>query len=122
MMSLIFALEAAVNGPTGPRAILFDGLGRTKRRRRQSRQRPTPGILTPHRRPRAATGTFRKISRSIRSFAFSSRNRASSSRSSPLSPPGRSPFAAFSSFSQFLSVTLEIPKSLASRRCGLSPS
>lgn len=29
MMSLIFALEAAVNGPTGPRAILFDGLGRT---------------------------------------------------------------------------------------------
>ena len=52
MMSLIFALEAAVNGPTGPRAILFDGLGRTKRRRRQSSQRPTPGILTPHRRPR----------------------------------------------------------------------
>ena len=52
MMSLIFALEAAVNGPTGPRAILFDGLGRTKRRRRQSGQRPTPGILTPQRRPR----------------------------------------------------------------------
>jgi hypothetical protein len=44
MMSLIFALEAAVNGPTGPRAILFDGLGRTKRRRRQSGQRPTPGF------------------------------------------------------------------------------
>jgi len=52
MMSLVFALEAAVNGPTGPRAILFDGLGRTKRRRRQSGQRPTPGILTPQRRPR----------------------------------------------------------------------
>lgn len=52
MMSLIFALVAAVNGPTGPRAILFYGLGRTKRRRRQSGQRPTPGILTPQRRPR----------------------------------------------------------------------
>jgi hypothetical protein len=43
-MSLIFALKAAVNGPTGPRAILFDGLGRTKQRRRQSGQRPTPGF------------------------------------------------------------------------------
>jgi hypothetical protein len=52
MMSLIFALEAAVNGPTGPRAILFSGLGRTKQRRRQSGQPPTPGILTPQRRPR----------------------------------------------------------------------
>ena len=70
---------------------------------------------------RAATGTFRRISRSIRSFAFSSRGRRSSSRSSTLSPPGRSPFAAFSSFSQFRSVTSEIPRSLASLRCGLSP-
>jgi len=36
MMSLVFALKAAVNGPTGPRAILLTGLGRTKQRRRQS--------------------------------------------------------------------------------------
>ena len=44
MMSLVFALKAAVNGPTGPRAILLTGLGRTKQRRRQSGQRPTPGF------------------------------------------------------------------------------
>jgi hypothetical protein len=43
-MSLIFALKAAVNGPTGPRAILSYGLGRTKQSRRQSGQRPTPGF------------------------------------------------------------------------------
>ena len=43
-MSLVFALKAAVNGPTGPRAILMNGLGRTKQRRRQSGQRPTPGF------------------------------------------------------------------------------
>ena len=35
-MSLVFALEAAVNGPTGPRAILSHGLGPTKQHRRQS--------------------------------------------------------------------------------------
>lgn len=51
-MSLMYALEAAVNGSTGPRAILLYGLGRTKQRRRQSGQRPTPGILTLQRRPR----------------------------------------------------------------------
>jgi len=44
MMSLVFALKAAVNGPTGPRAILLTGLGRTKQRRRRSRQQPTPGF------------------------------------------------------------------------------
>jgi hypothetical protein len=33
-MSLRYALEAAVNGTTGPRATLFYGLKRTKRRRR----------------------------------------------------------------------------------------
>jgi hypothetical protein len=43
MMSLVFALEA-VSGPTGPRAIRINGLGRTKRRQRQSRQRPKPGF------------------------------------------------------------------------------
>jgi len=32
-MSLRYALEAAVNGPTGPRATRFCGLDRTKRRR-----------------------------------------------------------------------------------------
>ena len=64
---------------------------------------------------------FREISRSIRSVAFSSRNRASSSRSSPESPPGRSPFAAFSSFSQLRNVMSEIPRSFASRRCGFVP-
>jgi len=37
-MSLTYALEAAVNGTTGPRAILIDGLGRTKQRRRRSGQ------------------------------------------------------------------------------------
>ena len=68
------------------------------------------------------TAAFRKISRSIRSFAFSSRSRASSSRSSPESPPGRSPRSAFSSFSQLRSVTSEIPNDLASLRCGWSPS
>jgi hypothetical protein len=51
-MSLVFALKAAVKGTTGPRAILIYGLGRTKHGRRQSGQRPTPRILTPHRRPR----------------------------------------------------------------------
>jgi hypothetical protein len=40
MMSLVFVLEAA-SGPTGPRAIRIKGLGRTKRRWRQSRQRPS---------------------------------------------------------------------------------
>src|SRR5205823_3967892 len=68
------------------------------------------------------TAAFERISRSIRSFAFSSRNRCSSSRSSSLRPPGRSPRSAFSALSQFRNVTSEIPKSLASLRCGLSPS
>jgi hypothetical protein len=57
------------------------------------------------------TAAFRRIARSIRSFAFSSRNRPSSSRSSPLRPPGRSPRDAFCSLSQFRSVTSEIRES-----------
>ena len=57
------------------------------------------------------TAAFRKISRSIRNFAFSSRNRASSSRSSLERPPGRSPGASFSSLIQWRNVTSEIPRS-----------
>src|SRR5262245_49370023 len=37
-MSLFYALEAAVNGSTGPRATLSHGLSRTKPQRRRSRQ------------------------------------------------------------------------------------
>ena len=37
-MSLTYALEAAVNGTTGLRAILLYGLVRTKHRRRRSGQ------------------------------------------------------------------------------------
>jgi len=37
-MSLTYALEAAVNGTTGLRAILLYGLARTKHRRRRSGQ------------------------------------------------------------------------------------
>jgi hypothetical protein len=35
-MSLTYALSAAINGPTGPRATLSHGLYRTKPHRRQS--------------------------------------------------------------------------------------
>jgi hypothetical protein len=35
-MSLTYALAAAINGPTGPRATLSHGLYRTKPRRRRS--------------------------------------------------------------------------------------
>jgi hypothetical protein len=42
--------------------------------------------------------------------------------STPYRGADHSPFADLSSFNQFLSVTSEIPKSLASRRCGLPPS
>ena len=35
-MSLAYALEAAINGSTGPRATLSHGLSRTKPRRRRS--------------------------------------------------------------------------------------
>ena len=35
-MSLSFALAAAINGPTGPRATLSHGLSRTKPHRRRS--------------------------------------------------------------------------------------
>jgi hypothetical protein len=35
-MTLTYALEAAINGPTGPRATLSHGLSRTKPRRRRS--------------------------------------------------------------------------------------
>jgi hypothetical protein len=37
-MSLSYALEAAINGSTGPRATLLHGLSRTKPRRRRSGQ------------------------------------------------------------------------------------
>src|SRR5918994_574285 len=60
------------------------------------------------------TAAFERISRSIRSLAFSSRNRCSSSRSSPLRPPGRSPRSARFCLSQLRNVTSEIPRSLAS--------
>jgi hypothetical protein len=43
-MSLTYALEAAVNGSTGPRAILIDGLARTKQRRRRSGQHQRRGF------------------------------------------------------------------------------
>ena len=42
--SLVFVLEATRNGPTSPRAIHIKALGRTKRRRRQSRQGPKSGL------------------------------------------------------------------------------
>src|SRR5580698_5598310 len=64
------------------------------------------------------TAAFRKISRSIRNVAFSSRNRWSCSRSSPESPPGRSPREAFSSLSQLRNVTSEIPSDFANLLCG----
>src|SRR5919106_1593334 len=60
------------------------------------------------------TAAFERISRSIRSLAFSSRSRLSSSRSSWLRPPGRSPRSARSCLSQLRNVTSEIPRSLAS--------
>src|SRR5829696_6698170 len=68
------------------------------------------------------TAAFARISRSIRSFAFSSRSLCSSSRSSLLRPPGRSPRSARSCLIQLRNVTSEIPRSLASWRCGLSPN
>ena len=43
-MSLSYALEAAVNGSTGPRATLSHGLSRTKPRRRQSGQHLPKGF------------------------------------------------------------------------------
>ena len=43
-MSLTFALAAAVNGSTGPRAILIDGLVRTKQPRRRSGQHQRRGF------------------------------------------------------------------------------
>src|SRR5215203_2413858 len=68
------------------------------------------------------TAAFARISRSIRSFAFSSRSRPSSSHSSLLRPPGRSPRSARSCLTQLRNVTSEIPRSFANRRCGLSPN
>ena len=113
-MSLTYALEAAVNGTTGPRATLFDGLESHQAATASIRTTTNAGDSHPAEAGAvAARGTFRRISRSIRSFAFSSRNRPSSSRSSRLSPPGRSPRAAFSSCTQRLSETSETPKSLA---------
>jgi hypothetical protein len=58
-MSLSYALAAAINGSTGPRATLSHGLSRTKPRRRRSGQRPTPGILIPQgRRGRCRVNTL----------------------------------------------------------------
>src|SRR5579863_2092409 len=59
------------------------------------------------------TAAFRRISRSIRNLAFSSRNRLSSDRSSLLRPPGRSPRSALSVLSQTRSVGSETPRSFA---------
>ena len=122
-MSLTYALEAAVNGTTGPRATLFDGLESHQAATASIRTTTNAGDSHPAEAAAvAASGTFLRISRSIRSLAFSSLSRCSSSRSSPDSPPGRSPRSAFSSFSQLRSVTSEIPNDLASLRCGWSPS
>jgi hypothetical protein len=52
-MSLSYALEAAINGSTGPRATLSHGLSRTKPHRRRSGPR-YPGILISQRWRRAA--------------------------------------------------------------------
>src|SRR5215207_6391218 len=57
------------------------------------------------------TAAFERISRSIRSLAFSSRSRCSSSRSSPLRPPGRSPRPVRSCLSQLRNGTSEIARS-----------
>jgi hypothetical protein len=66
-MSLTFALAAAVNGSTGPRAILIDGLVRTKQPRRRSGQHQRRGF-SPRRggRARAAGNTHREIAGSPR--------------------------------------------------------
>ena len=75
-MSLTYALEAAVNGTTGPRATLFDGLESHQAATASIRTTTNAGDSHPAEAAAAAArGTFRKISRSIRSFAFSSRNR-----------------------------------------------
>ena len=123
MMSLIFALKAAVNGPTGPRAILFDGLGRTKRRRRQSGQLPTPGFS--RRRGGRAPCGHGYFSQHL---PLHPQRRVLIPQPPQLltlittQPPGRSPRAAFSALSQWRNVTSEIPRSLANLRWGLSPS
>ena len=122
MMSLIFALEAAVNGPTGPRAILStgsvapSGAGVSP----GNDQRPGFSRRTGGRAP-CGHGHFSQdlplhpqlrvlIPQPPQLFSLIA-----------LSPPGRSPLAAFSSFTQCLNVTSEIPRSLASLRWGLSP-
>ena len=86
-MSLTYALEAAVNGTTGPRATLFYGLDRTKRRRRRSGREPTPGILPRRGGRRSGHGHFFWISRSSRRIRFSRRRRPSSSAPRWSRPP-----------------------------------
>jgi hypothetical protein len=80
-MSLTYALEAAVNGTTGPRATLFYGLNRTKPRRRRSRTTTNArDSHTTEAAAPAAKGTFLSTSRSSLTVFNSRRNRRSSSR------------------------------------------
>ena len=83
--------------PTGPRAILLDGLGRTKQRRRQSGQRPTPGFSRrTGGRARTARVTLGRLRARAGSTVLSLVPRVTASRSLRMViAPTRSPLVAY---------------------------